>query len=122
MTEAGLSSAQRMLQRHTSPELFAAMERESRLWKAECPNCQAKPSVWEMGGMRYRAAGEPKKRMRCPHCGKTGWMRLRWTGGDPTALGPRPSVMPLVVKTLAFTLFLPLLVIGVTAWILIKVL
>ena len=106
---------QEMLRRHTSPELFAAMERESRLWKAECPNCNVRTSVWEMGGSRYRAAGEPKKRMRCPACGQTGWMRIRWTGGDVTALGPRPSVAPLILKMLLVTLVLPLLVIGAIA-------
>lgn len=112
MDEGTLSGVQRMLQRRTSPELFAAMERESRLWKAECPNCRADISIWEMGEVRYKAVGEPKKRRRCPNCGQTGWMRTHWTGGDPTALGPRPSVAPLVLKILVFTVLIPLLVIG----------
>jgi hypothetical protein len=112
MGEARLSGMQRMLQRRTSPELFAAMARESGLWKAECPNCRADTPLWEMGGVRYKALGEPKKRMRCPSCGQTGWMRIHWTGGDPTALGPRPSVAPLVFKIVLVTAIIPLAILG----------
>lgn len=113
MSDGKLSGTQAMLQRRSSPELFAAMQRESRLWKAQCPHCRAETSIWEMGGVRYKALGEPKKRMRCPGCGQTGWMRLHWTGGDPTALGPRPSVAPLILKILLVTLLIPLLIVGV---------
>ena len=98
MDDGNLSRAQRIFRRLSSPELFAAMERDSRLWKAECPHCQAQTSLWEMGGIRYKAVGEPLTRLRCPKCGQMGWMRIRWTGGDPTALGPRPSVVPVIVK------------------------
>jgi hypothetical protein len=111
MAEA-LSSMQAMLQRRTSPELFAAMERESRLWKAECPTCRADTPFWALGGVRYKALGEPRKRLRCPACGQTGWLRVHWTGGDPTALGPRPSVAPLVLKIVLVTLFIPLAILG----------
>ena len=115
-----LSSMQRMLQRHTSPELFAAMQRESRLWKAQCPHCRADTTdIWTMGGVRYKAAGEPRRRARCPRCGQTGWQRIHWTGGDPTALGPRPPVAPLVFKILLVTALIPLLLIGAIAGLLI---
>lgn len=122
MDDRSLSGTQRMFRRMTSPELFAAMERESRLWKAECPHCRAQISVWEMGGVRYKAAGEPRKRMRCPTCGQTGWMRIHWTGGDVTALGNRPSVTPLVLKMILFTTIIPLLLIGAVVALLMLVL
>lgn len=122
MSEGNLSGTQRMLQRRTSPELFAAMARESRLWMAECPNCRANTSMWALGAVRYRAAGEPKKRMPCPRCGQTGFMRIHWTGGDPNALGPRPSMAPLVLKILVVTVLIPLLLIGAIAGILVAVL
>ena len=76
-----LSSVQRMLQRRTSPELFAAMQRAiARCGRCECPTLRrASASIWDMGGMRYKALGEPKKRLRCPRlrqepagCGSTG--------------------------------------------------
>ena len=106
MDDRQLRGAQKFFCRLTSAELFAAMERDSRLWKAKCPHCGAETSVWEMGGIRYKAAGEPRRRMRCRGCGRTGWFRFRWTGGDVTALGPRPSVVPLVVKIVILPLIL----------------
>ena len=112
MDDRPLSGSQRLFRRLSSPELFAAMARESRHWKAECPNCRADTTnVWEMGGIRYKAAGQPRRRARCPRCGQKTWLRIHWTGGDPTALGPRPSVTPLILKIVLLTL-LPLLLIG----------
>ena len=123
MVEGNLSGMQRMLRRRSSPELFAAMERESRLWKAECPNCRAQTPLWEMGGIRYKSVGSRSAtRMRCPKCGQTGWLRIVWTGGDPAALGPRPSAAPLVFKIVLITVLIPLLLIGAIAGILIAVL
>ena len=120
MGEGNLSSMQSMLKRRTSPELFAAMERESRLWKAECPNCRADTPFWELGGVRYKAAGEPKKRMRCPQCGQTGWLRIHWTGGDVTALGPRPSVAPFIIKLTLVAMLIPLAIIGIVLFIVLR--
>ncbi|HYD13429.1 MAG TPA: hypothetical protein VEC11_11345 [Allosphingosinicella sp.] len=113
MAEGNLSGMQRMLRRHTSPELFAAMQRESRLWKTECPHCQTDTTdIWEIGGVRYKALGEPRNRIRCPRCNQNRWMRVHWTGGDPNALGPRPSVTPLVIKIVLITLLIPLAIVG----------
>ena len=122
MDDRPLSGSQRLFCRLASPELFAATARESRLWKAECPNCRADTtSVWGMGGIRYKAAGEPRRRARCPRCGQKGWLRIHWTGGDPTALGPRPAVTPLILRILLLTV-LPLLLIGAVVGILIAAL
>jgi hypothetical protein len=107
------SGSQRLFRRLSSPELFAAMARESRLWKAECPDCRADTTnVWEMGGIRYKAAGEPKRRARCPRCGQIKWLRLHWTGGDPTALGPRPSIGPFLLRMMLLTVLLPMLLVA----------
>ena len=112
MDDRPLSGSQRLFRRLTSPELFAAMARDSRHWAAACPHCRADTTnVWEMGGIRYKAAGQPRRRARCPRCGQKAWLRIHWTGGDPTALGPRPSVTPLILKIVLLTL-LPLLLIG----------
>jgi hypothetical protein len=123
VAEGRLGGMQRMLERHSSPELFAAMQRDSRLWKAECPHCQADTTdIWEIGGVRYKAIGEPGNRIRCPRCGRTRWMRVHWTGGDPNALGPRPSVTPLVIRIVILLMIIPLLLIGAVAGILIAIL
>ena len=120
MADRSLGGVQAMLRRRASPELFAAMERESRLWKAECPNCRADTPFWELGGVRYKALGEPKKRLRCPACGQTGWLRLHWTGGDPAALGPRPSVTPLVLRIALITLIVPLAILGLVLFLVLR--
>lgn len=122
MDDRQLSRAQRLFRRLSSPELFAAMERDSRLWKVDCPHCSAQTSLWELGGIRYKAIGEPLTRLRCPKCGQKGWMRIRWTGGDRTALGPRPSVMPVIIKVALLFVVPLLLLIGAVAAILVAVL
>jgi hypothetical protein len=68
-----------------------AMEQESRRWRLTCPQCGAASSVWDLGGLRYGAAGRPWRQYRCPAC-------RRWVGArmayDPSAEGkPSPSVV-----------------------------
>ena len=53
------------------PKTKAAAEAESRQWMATRANCNATDSVWDLGGLRYKAAGRPVMRIRCPHCGQT---------------------------------------------------
>ena len=56
------------------PRAWAAdAERESKKWLMRCPNCQYEISVWDAGGIRWKAAGNPRRRMPCPNCGKSGW-------------------------------------------------
>jgi hypothetical protein len=78
MRNAPLSGSQKLLLRlfGGTPERRAAMEAESRSWIVECPACHYGRSVWDMGGVRYRAAGNARQLLRCPQCGKTGWHRL----------------------------------------------
>jgi predicted RNA-binding Zn-ribbon protein involved in translation (DUF1610 family) len=52
--------------------LAKAMEKESRLWMMVCPDCGRETSIWDAGGIRYLAAGNPRRRFSCPKCG------LRW--------------------------------------------
>ncbi len=47
-----------------------AIEAESRLWMMRCP-CGNEISVWDAGGVRYKAAGNPKRLFRCTSCGMT---------------------------------------------------
>jgi len=63
-----------------------AMEADSRRWVMRC-KCGHETSIWEMGGIRYKAAGNPWTMGRCGKCGKTIWGRLyrRDTeSGDPS--------------------------------------
>lgn len=60
-----------------TPGLIADMEADSRLWMVQCPSCGYEKSIWEMGGIRYKAYSRGKKTyMRCIECGKRGWHKV----------------------------------------------
>jgi hypothetical protein len=48
------------------------MRAESEQWIVRC-TCGFERSVWEMGGIRWKAAGNPRWRRKCPHCGQVTW-------------------------------------------------
>ena len=82
MAEHRLGFLQRMAKALTSARTFAAIEADSRAWIATCPNCGFGRSIWELGGIRYKASGTPRRLMRCPRCGQSGWHRIEKTGGE----------------------------------------
>ncbi|NML07318.1 hypothetical protein [Sphingomonas sp. G-3-2-10] len=53
-----------------------AIERESREWKIACVRCGGERSVWDTGGVRYRASGEPRVPIRCRSCRTTSIGRI----------------------------------------------
>ena len=54
----------------------ADAERDSRLWRTECTGCGHISNVWELGGLRWRAVGQPLTAMRCAGCGKVRMQRI----------------------------------------------
>ena len=46
-----------------------ALEADSRLWMIVCPHCRHERSVWDIGGIRYKAAGNPRRLRLCEKCG-----------------------------------------------------
>ena len=55
------------------PETWArSMEKESRLWMIRC-SCGHERSVWDAGGIRWKAFGNPRRYLYCPRCGQSGW-------------------------------------------------
>jgi DNA-directed RNA polymerase subunit RPC12/RpoP len=49
------------------------IERESREWFVVCPNCGLERTIWDIGGIRYKARSRGKRMgVRCPSCGKRG--------------------------------------------------
>lgn len=63
------SSLQRALARVLPKRVFASMERHSRAWRVRGP-CGFESTVWDMGGIRWMAAGKKATWGRCPGCGK----------------------------------------------------
>jgi len=55
---------------------FEAVKRGTKEWLAECPDGHVQ-DIWDAGGIRYKAAGEPRTTMRCLECGRVRWHKLR---------------------------------------------
>ncbi len=103
----GLSRIQRLVTRWVGPETAAAMEAHSRAWLIECPHCGHERSIWEIGGIRYKAAGEQRNRMRCPKCGKAGWHKVHKAANFPvTSVSPWPLIRFLLWVGLVVAIFI----------------
>ena len=70
------------------PSLGNAMEEESRTWMLRCP-CGYERSIWEMGGIRAGAVGNPRRLMRCRSCGKVRWHKTYRKRAGDEGLDPR---------------------------------
>jgi hypothetical protein len=55
---------------------FAAVRAGTKEWLAECP-CGHKQDVWNSGGVRYKALGEPRQLGYCPSCGNCTMHKIR---------------------------------------------
>lgn len=59
-----------------SPALMQRIERESRTWLVNCQKCHHETSVWDAGGMRYKALGPVWRLGRCANCQRVGMMKI----------------------------------------------
>lgn len=51
-----------------------SIERESREWKVTCLDCKSEKTIWELGGIRWKAASVGKRiRVHCSHCNEPKW-------------------------------------------------
>ncbi len=66
---------QRLLSSLVPQSWRQSMEAESRRWHVQCP-CGYEQSVWNRGGIRWKATGEPKVFGKCPGCGQNTWQRV----------------------------------------------
>jgi hypothetical protein len=80
----------------------AAMEAESRAWMMQCPHCGFERSVWDAGGIRYKAAGSPRWYQRCASCGRRGWQKVHWAGTAPPGTPGGPASTGFIVKLVLF--------------------
>lgn len=64
-----LSFTQKVVKFFAPQSAFQKMEAESKLHRFTCP-CGRESSIWDIGGIRYKATGNPKTLIKCPHCGK----------------------------------------------------
>jgi hypothetical protein len=68
-----LSFWQKFFKALASRDSFAAMEAETRTWMAQCGHCRHERSIWELGGIRWKALGSPRMYRACPNCGQKRW-------------------------------------------------
>lgn len=68
-----MSRIQQFFTRFVPRSWAAAMEEESRAWMVRCPYCGFERSIWELGGIRWKASGSKRIWAHCPHCGQRGW-------------------------------------------------
>jgi len=59
------------------PRALAAVRAGTREWLMECRSCGHKRDLWDEGGVRYKAAGEPRRLYTCPRCGRGTWHKIR---------------------------------------------
>jgi hypothetical protein len=96
---------QRVMPRHW----FEAMRVESQDWFMICP-CGHEVSVWDTGGIRFGAAGKPRRVMWCPACHQFRLFTTVWRGptantATPAAPSPPPApVAPDRPKAIALCL------------------
>jgi len=67
-----MNRTQRFLTWLFGPEV----ERESREWTVECSTCHQVESVWERGGIRYKASGAKRVAGRCHACGRISMLKV----------------------------------------------
>ena len=67
-----MSFMQRLLMRLLPRKWAESMEAESRVWMVRCP-CGFERSVWEAGGIRWKAVGKEKCFLACPQCRQSHW-------------------------------------------------
>ena len=80
-----MSFAQRFLKAVFPRRWGESMEAESRRWIMTCEGCGAKQSIWDIGGVRWKAKGEPKMHLKCLACGESSLMTIRYE--EPEASG-----------------------------------
>lgn len=71
-----LSFWQKIFKFIASAEMFKEIEAESKLWMMQCSNCKFERSIWEMGGVRWKAAGSPRVYRLCTNCGQKNWQTI----------------------------------------------
>ena len=52
-----------------------SMRADSLRWMMRCP-CGYEQSIWEMGGIRWKAKGNSRNLLRCWQCGRRTWYTL----------------------------------------------
>jgi ribosomal protein S27E len=113
MSRTELSRTQLFFTRLVGAETAAAMEAHSRAWLVRCPNCGHERSIWDLGGIRYKAVGNQRTLMRCEQCGKRGWHSVYRAADFPNTTAPAWPIVRLILLTSVAALILVGLMVGI---------
>ncbi len=113
MVEKGLSRTQRFFTRFVDSETAAAMEAHSRAWLVQCPKCGFERSIWDLGGIRYKATGNQRNLGRCPACGKRSWHKVHKAADFPTTHAPAWPLIRLILSVTVAALILGAILVGI---------
>jgi len=69
---------QRLLKGLLPATMFDRVKSESQGWLATC-SCGRSTSIWDLGGVRYKASGEKRTMIRCEDCGVRSMHRVHLT-------------------------------------------
>ena len=58
------------------PRLAPDIEAESRSWRVQCPVCGNEKSIWDVGGVRYKALGTVRRLGHCSRCRRIRMLRI----------------------------------------------
>ena len=70
-----MSLIQKIIKFFVSARTFSKIKLESEEWYFKC-DCGNEFSVWDTGGIRYKAKGNPLKAARCTKCNKIAVRKL----------------------------------------------
>jgi hypothetical protein len=74
--ETKMTSMQQFFMKVLPSAWAESMHTESQQWMVRCGSCGHERSVWELGGIRWKAGGNPRQLRVCPHCGQRNWHSL----------------------------------------------
>jgi hypothetical protein len=82
-----VSRTQQLISRLVPRSWATSMETESRAWIVRCQACGFERSIWDLGGIRWKAKGSKWTWGQCPNCGKRGWHSIsyRYQTEPPTS-------------------------------------
>jgi hypothetical protein len=71
-----MSRIQQLITRFAPRDWAHSMETASRDWMVQCQSCGFERSVWELGGIRWKASGTKRTFGRCSNCGQLSWHKV----------------------------------------------
>ncbi|MCA9839173.1 MAG: hypothetical protein KC422_19840 [Trueperaceae bacterium] len=78
-----MSRLQKLILAFVSESNAKAMEAESRLWFLKCLRCAFEESVWDIGGIRWKAKGNSRNYRKCTNCKKRSWHQMYKKEAEP---------------------------------------